>query len=182
MKTTEIKYRINDEIYAPQVRIVQMQDESLNGIMDTKEAMRIALEMEKDLVLIVPGASPPVCRIIELSKLIYEEKKKEKEKKQQQKQVEMKEIRFGPQTDDHDFEFKTKHAEEFLKKGHKVRAYVMFRGRAIVYNQQGFKLLERFIKALEEVGKVENPPKMEGRKIFTTIVPKVAPTVTKPKT
>lgn len=167
-----LKYKINDEIKAPQVRIVQMQDPSLNGIMDLKEAMRIAAELERDLVEIVATANPPVCRITELSKLLYEEKKREKEKKQQQKQAEMKEIRFGPQTDDHDFEFKTKHAEEFLQKGHKVRAYVMFKGRAIVYNQQGFKLLERFSKALEHVGKIENAPKMEGKKIFTTIVPK----------
>lgn len=167
-----LKYKINEEIKAPQVRIVQMQDPSLNGIMDLKEALRIATETEKDLIEIVPTANPPVCRIIELSKMLYEEKKREKEKKQQQKQAEMKEIRFGPQTDEHDFEFKTKHAEEFLQKGHKVRAYVMFKGRAIVYNHQGFKLLERFTKALEHVGKVETAPKMEGKKIFTTIVPK----------
>ncbi len=167
-----MKYRINDEITAQEVRVVQMQEESQNGVYSFREAFDLALSLEKDLVEIVPQAKPPVCRIIEISKLMYEEKKKDRERKQQQKQAEMKEIRFGPQTDDHDFDFKTKHALEFLEKGHKVRAFVMFRGRSIVYKDQGFSLLERFIKALEEVGKVETEPRMEGRKATVILVPK----------
>jgi translation initiation factor IF-3 len=166
------KYKINDEIKATQVRIVQMQDESANGIFTLQEAMALAESLEKDLVEIVPMANPPVCRITDLSKLLYEEKKKDRERKHQQKQAEMKEIRFGPQTDDHDFDFKTKHAEEFLAKGHKVRAFVFFRGRSIVYKDIGYKLLEKFAKHLEGVGKIESPPRMEGKKLFVTMVPK----------
>lgn len=149
-----------------------MDDESLNGVMSTDKAYEMALEMDKDLVEIAPNANPPVCQIIPYSKFLYELKKREKETKAQQKGTELKEIRFGPQTDDHDFNFKLKHAEEFLQKGHKVRAFVMFRGRSIVYNQQGFNLLNRFTTELEEVGKVETPPKMEGKKVFVTLVPK----------
>ncbi len=167
-----MKYRINEGITASEVRVVQMQDGTLNRIYTLEEALALATSLEKDLIEIVPQAKPPVCRIIELSKLMYEEKKKDKEKKQSQKQAEMKEIRFGPQTDDHDFDFKTKHAYEFLEKGHKVRAFVLFRGRSIVYKDQGFSILERFVKALEEVGKVETEPKMEGKKATVILVPK----------
>lgn len=171
-RTMEAKHKINDLIRVPEVRIIKLEDESKNGIYPIKEALALAASMEKDLVEISPTANPPVCQIIAYSKFLYEQKKKEKDAKVQQKAAEMKEIRFGPQTDDHDFNFKLKHAEEFLQKGHKVRAFVLFRGREIVYNVQGFKLLERFAKALEDVGKIEAAAKLEGKKVFVTLIPK----------
>lgn len=173
-RNIEPKHKINELIRVPEVRIVKLDDESKNGIYPIREALALAASLEKDLVEISPTANPPVCQIIAYSKFLYELKKKEKDAKVQQKAAEMKEIRFGPQTDDHDFNFKLKHAEEFLIKGHKVRAFVLFRGREIVYNVQGFKLLERFAKALEEVGKVEAAAKLEGKKVFVTLIPKKA--------
>ncbi|MFN0200738.1 MAG: translation initiation factor IF-3 [Bacteroidia bacterium] len=173
-RVKEESHRINHLIKATQVRLVQMEDESKNGIYSLSDAMAIAIAMEKDLVEISPNANPPVCKIIEFSKFKYELKKREKEQKANQKASEMKEVRFGPQTDDHDFNFKVRHAEKFLQEGHKVRAYVMFRGRAIVYKNQGEAILNRFVEALEEVGKVEQMPKMEGKKMIIIMVPKAS--------
>jgi len=126
-----------------------------------------------DLVEISPNASPPVCRIVDYSKFKYEQKKKQKEIKANAQKVVIKEIRFGPNTDDHDFEFKLKHAINFLKEGAKVKAYVQFVGRAIVFKDRGFQLLDRFAKGLEEYGKVEAEPKLEGKRMSMFLAPKV---------
>ena len=125
-----------------------------------------------DLVEISPNAQPPVCRLIDYSKFLYQQKKHQKEIKQKQVKVEVKEIRFGPQTDEHDYNFKLKHAKEFLEDGNKVRAYVFFRGRSILFKEQGEVLLLRFANDLEEFGKVEQMPRLEGKKMFLFIAPK----------
>ena len=125
-----------------------------------------------DLVEISPNADPPVCRIIDYSKFLYQLKKKQKEIKAKSVKVVIKEIRFGPQTDEHDFNFKLKHAIGFLQEGAKVRAYVFFKGRSILFKDQGSDLLERFVNALEDYGKVESAPKLEGKKMFVVIAPK----------
>jgi translation initiation factor IF-3 len=140
--------------------------------MSLAEARRIADEQELDLVEISPNADPPVCRVIDYNKFIYEQKKKLKEIKANAKQTVIKEIRFGPNTNEHDFQFKLKHAIGFLEAGEKVRAYVHFKGRAIVYKEQGEILLLRFAQALEEVGKVEQLPKLEGKRMFLIVGPK----------
>jgi len=135
----------------------------------------MADELDLDLVEISPNAVPPVCKIVDYSKFVYEQKKKLKEIKSNAKQTVIKEIRFGPNTNDHDFEFKLKHAQKFLEAGEKVRAYVHFKGRAIVYKEQGEILLLRFAQALEDIGKVELLPKLEGKRMFITLAPKSAP-------
>jgi translation initiation factor IF-3 len=165
------QYRINEQIRVREVRIV---DEDGASVMPTKQALDIAHQKGVDLVEISPNAQPPVCRIIDYSKFLYQQKKKAKEMKQKQVKVEVKEIRFGPQTDEHDYDFKLKHAKEFLEEGNKVRAYVFFRGRAIVFKEQGEVLLLRFANDLEEYGKVEQMPKLEGKKMFLFIAPKKA--------
>ncbi len=128
--------------------------------------------MELDLVEISPNAEPPVCRITDFQKFLYEQKKKQKELKAKASKIIVKEIRFGPNTDDHDYNFKLKHAERFLQEGAKVKAYVFFKGRSILYNEQGEILLLRFANALEEVGKVEQLPKLEGKRMTIFISPK----------
>ena len=127
-----------------------------------------------DLVEISPNANPPVCRLIDYSKFLYQQKKRQKEMKAKQVKVEVKEIRFGPQTDEHDYQFKLKHAKEFLEEGNKVRAYVFFRGRSILFKEQGEVLLLRFANDLEEYGKVEGMPSLEGKKMFLYLAPKKA--------
>jgi translation initiation factor IF-3 len=143
-------------------------------VMPTRKALDLARQQELDLVEISPNAQPPVCRIIDYSKFLYQQKKRQKEMKQKQVKVEVKEIRFGPQTDDHDYQFKLKHAREFLEEGNKVRAYVFFRGRSILFKDQGEVLLLRFANDLEEVAKVEQMPKLEGKKMFLFLAPKKA--------
>ena len=138
------------------------------------DALRMADEMELDLIEISPKADPPVCRIADYQKFLYQQKKRQKEMKQKQVKQEVKEIRFGPQTDDHDYKFKLKHAIEFLEEGNKVRAYVFFRGRSILFKEQGEVLLLRFANDLEEYGKVEQLPKLEGKKMFLFLAPKKA--------
>lgn len=165
------QYRINEQIRVREVRIV---DEDGSSVMPTKQALDIARQKGVDLVEISPNAQPPVCRIIDYSKFLYQQKKRAKEMKQKQVKVEVKEIRFGPQTDEHDYNFKLKHAKEFLEEGNKVRAYVFFRGRAIVFKEQGEVLLLRFANDLEEYGKVEQMPKLEGKKMFLFMAPKKA--------
>ena len=165
------QYRINEQIRVREVRIV---DEDGASVMPTKQALDIARQKGVDLVEISPNAQPPVCRIIDYSKFLYQQKKRAKEMKQKQVKVEVKEIRFGPQTDEHDYNFKLKHAKEFLEEGNKVRAYVFFRGRAIVFKEQGEVLLLRFANDLEEYGKVEQLPRLEGKKMFLFIAPKKA--------
>ena len=134
--------------------------------------MHIADEQNLDLVEIAATANPPVCRIVDYQKFLYAQKKKQKEAKQNQKKQEVKEIRFGPQTDDHDYNFKLKHAQEFLKEGNKVKAYVFFRGRSIVFKEQGELLLARFAADLEEFGKADNVPNLEGKRMIMFVSPK----------
>ena len=142
-------------------------------VMPTRDALRMARELELDLVEISPKAEPPVCRITDYQKYLYQQKKKAKELKANQAKIVVKEIRFGPQTDDHDYNFKLKHAENFLKEGAKVKAYVFFRGRSIVFKEQGEILLLRFATDLEEVAKVEMMPKLDGKKMNMMLAPKV---------
>ncbi|MCS6905153.1 MAG: translation initiation factor IF-3 [Bacteroidia bacterium] len=171
-KGREFEHRINDEIDAPEVRIVGEEDESLNGIYPIEKALKLAEARGVDLVEVTRNASPPVCRIIEYSKFRYEQKKREKESKSKQHVVVMKEIRFGPNTDDHDFNFKVRHAQNFLMQGNKIKAYVVFHGRSIVHLDRGQKILEDFIAALENYAKVESPPKMEGKRMYLILAPK----------
>jgi len=169
-KKKEAEHNINEFIKAPQVRLVGENVEQ--GVYPLSEALAIAEEQELDLVEISPNANPPVCKVIDYNKFIYEQKKKLKEIKANAKQTVIKEIRFGPNTNEHDFQFKLKHAISFLENGEKVRAYVHFKGRAIVYKEQGEILLLKFAQALEEVGKVEQLPKLEGKRMFLTVAPK----------
>jgi translation initiation factor IF-3 len=142
------------------------------GVFRIQDALKRADELELDLVEISPNAEPPVCRITDFQKFLYEQKKKQKELKAKASKIIVKEIRFGPNTDDHDYNFKLKHAERFLQEGAKVKAYVFFKGRSILYNEQGEILLLRFANALEEVGKVEQLPKLEGKRMTIFISPK----------
>ena len=173
MKNDKLKnqYRINEQIRVREVRIVGDEGSS---VMSTRDALNQARDMGVDLVEISPNANPPVCRLIDYSKFLYQQKKRQKEMKAKQVKVEVKEIRFGPQTDEHDYQFKLKHAREFLEEGNKVRAYVFFRGRSILFKEQGEVLLLRFANDLEEVGKVEGMPSLEGKKMFLYLAPKKA--------
>jgi len=140
--------------------------------MKTRDALALAQELELDLVEISPKADPPVCRIIEYKKFLYDQKKKQKEIKAKQQKVVVKEIRFGPNTDDHDFQFKLKHAKKFLQEGSKLKAYVFFRGRTIVFKERGEILLLKFAQELEEYGTVEQLPKLEGKRMTVMFNPK----------
>ena len=166
----EPQHRINESIRAAQVRVVGENIET--GVYPLREALAMADAAGLDLVEISPNAEPPVCRIIDYSKFLYQLKKKQKEIKAKSVKVEIKEIRFGPQTDDHDFNFKLKHAKEFLQEGAKVRAYVFFKGRSILFKDQGDNILSRFIAELEDYGKVEAAPKLEGKKMIVVLAPK----------
>ena len=173
MKKDNLKdqYRVNGQIHVREVRVVS---DGGSEVMPTRKALELARQQELDLVEISLNAQPPVCRIIDYSKFLYQQKKRQKEMKQKQVKVEVKEIRFGPQTDDHDYQFKLKHAKEFLEEGNKVRAYVFFRGRSILFKDQGEVLLLRFANDLEEVAKVEQLPKLDGKKMFLFLAPKKA--------
>lgn len=164
------QYRVNDQIRAREVRIVG--DDIESRVVPLREALRLADEMELDLVEISPNAVPPVCRIIDYSKFLYQLKKKQKEAKAKQVKIDVKEIRFGPQTDDHDYNFKLKHAIGFLQDGDKVKAYVFFKGRSILFKEQGEEILARFVKDLEEYGKQEKAPVLEGKRMTIFISPK----------
>ncbi|WP_081467453.1 translation initiation factor IF-3 [Anaerophaga thermohalophila] len=167
----ELRYRTNRQIRVPQVRIVGDNiDEP--GVYPTSEALKLADEMELDLVEISPKADPPVCRIIDYQKFLYQQKKKQKEQKQKSVQVSVKEVRFGPNTDEHDYNFKLKHAEKFLKEGDKVKAFVFFKGRSILFKEKGEILLLRLAQDLEEVGKVEQMPRLEGKRMTMFLSPK----------
>jgi len=170
-RVVEEPYRINQRILAKQVRVVGENVEQ--GVYEIQQALELARGQNLDLVEISPNAVPPVCRVVDYSKFKYEQKKKQKEIKAKAQKVVIKEIRFGPNTDDHDFEFKLKHAISFLKEGAKVKAYVQFVGRAIVFKDRGLDLLNRFAKGLEEVGKVEAEPKLEGKRMSMFLAPKV---------
>ncbi len=165
------QYRVNGQIRVREVRVVS---DGGSEVMPTRQALDLARQQGVDLVEISPNAQPPVCRIIDYSKFLYQQKKRQKEMKQKQVKVEVKEIRFGPQTDDHDYQFKLKHAQEFLEEGNKVRAYVFFRGRSILFKEQGEVLLLRFANDLEEYAKVEQLPRLEGKKMFLFLAPKKA--------
>ncbi|MDE7160717.1 MAG: translation initiation factor IF-3 [Muribaculaceae bacterium] len=173
-------HAINEYIRAREVRLVG--DNVEQGIYPIDKARRIAAEQELDLVEISPTAEPPVCRIIDYQKFLYQQKKRQKEQKAKAAKVVVKEIRFGPQTDDHDYNFKLKHAIGFLKEGSKVKAYVFFRGRSILFKEQGEVLLLRFANDLEEYGKVETMPVLEGKRMIIMIAPlKTAPKKEAPK-
>lgn len=167
-------YVINEHIRAREVRLVG--DNVEQGIYPIDKALRLAEKMELDLIEISPNAEPPVCRILDYQKFLYQQKKRQKEQKQKAAKVVVKEIRFGPQTDDHDYNFKLKHAISFLKEGSKVKAYVFFRGRSILFKEQGEVLLLRFANDLEEYVKVEMMPVLEGKRMIIMVSPlKVAP-------
>ncbi|MBP3419197.1 MAG: translation initiation factor IF-3 [Marinifilaceae bacterium] len=166
----EPQHRINEMIHATQVRVVG--DDIESAVYPLRQALAMADEMGLDLVEISPNANPPVCRIIDYSKFLYQLKKKQKEIKAKSVKVVVKEIRFGQQTDDHDFNFKVMHAQEFLQEGAKVRAYVFFKGRSILFKDQGTDLLTRFVEALEDYGKLESEPRLEGKKMFVMLTPK----------
>ena len=166
----EAEHRINNFIRVPQVRLVGENVEV--GVYNTQDALRIAQDQQLDLVEISPTADPPVCKIIDYNKFLYDKKKKEKEMKAKSKTAEVKEIRFTPNTDDHDFDFKAKHAENFLKDGNKVKAYVQFKGRAIQFQERGQLLLLKFAERLNEFGTLESMPKMEGRRMLAMFAPK----------
>ena len=174
MKNDNIKqqYRVNEQIHVREVRVVG--DDIESAVMSTREAIQLAEEKGLDLVEISPNAAPPVCRIIDYSKFLYQQKKRQKEMKAKQVKIEVKEIRFGPQTDDHDYNFKLKHAIGFLQDGDKVKAYVFFKGRSILFKEQGEVLLLRFANDLEEYAKVEQMPLLEGKRMTISLAPKKA--------
>jgi translation initiation factor IF-3 len=177
----KFSYRTNYQIKIPKVRLVGEDFEAISdaagkeievGIYDTNKALSWAKELGLDLVEISPNASPPVCKIMDLKKFIYDKKKKEKEIKSKAQKTVIKEIRFGPNTDEHDFDFKLRHAKKFLEDGAKVKAYVQFKGRAIVFKDRGELLLLNFLKELDEVGAAEDLPKLEGRRMIVMVSPK----------
>jgi translation initiation factor IF-3 len=169
-RITEAEHKINQYISAPEVRLVGENIEV--GVYKLRDALAIAEEQGVDLVEISPNAVPPVCKVVDYKKFLYEQKKKKKELKANSVKQEVKEIRFGPNTDEHDFDFKVKHAEKFLQEGNKVRAFVFFKGRSIVYKERGEVLLLQFAQRLQEFGKVEQLPKLEGKKMFLLMSPK----------
>lgn len=176
-------YRINERIRVPEVRLVG--DDITAGVYPTAQALQMAESKGLDLVEISPNAAPPVCKIIDYQKFLYQQKKRQKEQKAKSVKVIVKEIRFGPQTDDHDYNFKLKHAKSFLEEGAKVKAYVFFKGRSILFKEQGEVLLLRFANDLEDYGKVEQMPVLEGKRMIIMLSPKktaAKPAVVKQKT
>jgi translation initiation factor IF-3 len=169
-KEQQQEHRTNNMIRVPNVRLVG--DNVTVGVYSTSEALKLAQDQALDLVEISPNADPPVCKIIDYNKFLYEKKRKEKEMKAKSKASEVKEIRFTPNTDDHDFDFKAKHAEKFLRDGDKVKAYVQFKGRAIQFRDRGELLLLKFAERLNEVGVLEGMPKMEGKRMLAIWAPK----------
>ena len=163
-------HKINNRITAKVVRVVG--DDIETEVLSIQDALKLADKMELDLVEISPNADPPVCKIIDYQKFLYQQKKKHKEIKAKASKIVVKEIRFGPNTDDHDYNFKLKHAMKFLDDGAKVRAYVFFKGRSILFKEQGEVLLLRFANDLEEYGKVEQLPRLEGKRMIVSFAPK----------
>lgn len=166
----EEAHQINDKIRAKEVRLVG--DNVEQGVYPIAEALKLAEEQELDLVVISDKAEPFICRILDYKKFLYEQKKKQKELKAKQVKVVVKEIRFGPQTDEHDFQFKKKHAEKFLEEGSKLKTYVFFKGRSIIFKDQGEILLLKLAQELEHVGKVDQMPKLEGKRMIMLMSPK----------
>lgn len=171
MKNDKMKnqYRINEQIRVREVRVV---GDGTAEVMPIRQALDMARDQGVDLVEISPNAQPPVCRLIDYSKFLYQQKKHQKEMKQKQVKVEVKEIRFGPQTDEHDYQFKLKHAKGFLEDGDKVKAYVFFKGRSILFKEQGEVLLLRFANDLEDYAKVDQMPVLEGKRMTIQLSPK----------
>lgn len=163
-------HRINERIRVPEVRLVGENVEP--DVYPTPKALKMAEELELDLVEISPNAKPPVCKILDYKKFLYEKKKKDKEIKAKSQKTVIKELRFGPNTDDHDFEFKANHGEGFLKDGAKVKAYVHFKGRSIVFKDRGELLLLKLAKRLEDWGAPEQLPKLEGKRMIMVLSPK----------
>ncbi|MDR0542832.1 MAG: translation initiation factor IF-3 [Dysgonamonadaceae bacterium] len=180
MKKDNLKdqYRVNERIREKEVRIVGENAEQ--GVYSISEALRMAQNQDLDLIEISPNAVPPVCRIADYQKFLYQQKKRQKEQKAKSVKIVVKEIRFGPQTDDHDYNFKLKHAKSFLEEGAKVKAYVFFKGRSILFKEQGEVLLLRFANDLEDYGKVEQMPALEGKKMIIMLAPKKAGGLPKP--
>ena len=168
----EDAHQINDKIRAKEVRLGG--DNVEPGVYPSSEALKMAEDQELDLVVISDKAEPFICRILDYKKFLYEQKKKQKELKAKQVKVVIKEIRFGPQTDEHDFQFKKKHAEKFLEEGSKLKTYVFFKGRSIVFKDQGEILLLKLAQELEHVGKVDQMPKLEGKRMIMLMSPKKA--------
>ena len=162
--------RVNEEIRASQVRVIDVDGTQL-GVFTVKDALKLSNERGQDLIEIAPQAKPPVCKIIDYGKFRYEQQKREKLQRKNQTVSVLKEIRLHPNTDVHDFEFKAKHAINFLEEGNKVKVSVMFKGREMAYTEQGEELLNKFIEKVEDVGKVEAPIKMEGRNMNVMLVP-----------
>ena len=178
----KFQYRTNEAIRVKEVRLVG--DNVEQGVYTIQQALRIANDQELDLVEISPNVNPPVCRVVDYQKFVFQLKKKQKEQKAKSVKVVVKEIRFGPQTDDHDYNFKLKHAKGFLSEGAKVKAYVFFRGRSILFKDQGEVLLLRFANDLEDYGRVESMPVLEGKRMTIMLAPKkaAAPAPKKDKT
>ena len=170
VKREEDQHRINEKIMAREIRLIMDGAEPI--VISTAEAMKMAEEQDVDLVEISPNANPPVCKLMDYRKFLYNQKRKEKELKAKQSKVELKEIRFGPNTDEHDFNFKLAHARKFLEQGNKLKAYVFFRGRTIVFKDRGEILLLKFVTELEDFGTVEQLPKLEGKRMIIMINPK----------
>ncbi len=167
------EHKINRYIRAPFVRLVGDNIEN-PGIFSLRDALDLADKVDLDLVEISPNAEPPVCKVIDYQKFLYQQKKKQKEMQSKTLKMVIKEIRFGPNTDEHDYNFKLKHAEKFLEEGHKVKAYVFFKGRSILYKEQGEILLLKLAQDLEDFGKIDQLPKLEGKKMQIIISPKPA--------
>ncbi len=172
MKKDNLKdqYRVNEKIREKEVRVVGEDIEQ--GVYPIEKALRMARDKQLDLIEISPNAVPPVCRIADYQKFLYQQKKRQKEQKAKSVKIAVKEIRFGPQTDDHDYNFKLKHAKAFLEDGNKVKAYVFFKGRSILFSDQGKVLLLRFATDLEDYAKVESLPNLEGKRMILMLAPK----------
>jgi translation initiation factor IF-3 len=164
------EHKINEKILAREIRLVTEGEEP--QVLTTSDALKLAEEQDLDLVEISPNAVPPVCKIMDYRKFLYNQKRKQKELKAKQSKVVLKEVRFGPNTDDHDFNFKLAHARKFLEEGNKVKAYVFFRGRTIVFKDRGEILLLKFAQELADIGAVEQLPKLEGKRMIIMINPK----------
>ncbi len=182
-ESADKKFKTNNSIRVPKIRLVGEDFDAIteaagreieNGIYYTNQVQKWAEDMGQDLVEISPNVDPPICKIMDFKKFLYDQKKRAKEIKNKAQKTVIKEIRFGPNTDDHDFEFKTKHARNFLEEGSKVKAYVHFRGRTIVFKDRGELILLRFLKELEDVGGAEALPKLEGKRMFVMVAPKKA--------
>ncbi|MCI0450569.1 MAG: translation initiation factor IF-3 [Chlorobi bacterium] len=170
MKGKTVKTRVNEQIRVPEVRVIDEKGDQV-GILSTQEALKMARMREYDLIEVSPNAKPPVCKIGDFGKYNYEKQKKEKEQKRSKSSTQVKEIRFHPNTDTHDMEFKCRHLKEFLVEGHKVKATIIFIGRMMVHQDLGRRLMDEILEKLSEVGKIEQPPKMEGRYMTAMLIP-----------